>query len=282
MNQHAESGATSYIGFGRLFVYDAAGHFAAGCADLRLLEWKFLVSYFRLADAERRLSAAVVRQQRPGGNAIRVLEEERRRLGRELHTGVGQMLAAVRLQAEVIGTQLPDAPAAVAQALERISALADDALAQVRSVSRRLHPPEWQRLAIQTALRQLWELSGIPQKFDASLRLPPLAREPGLELKILIYRAAQEAFSNVLRHARASRVNATLEAQGDRLILTVADDGVGFDVAQFLAAPASLESGIGLRAIREQAAAMGGKLAVDSGPNGTKLELSAPFDSTES
>ncbi len=281
MNQHAESEPNSSIGFRGPFLHDAADRLAAGCADLRLLEFTLLRLYFRLAVAERRLSE-VARRRRLGMNPIRVLEEERRRMGRELHTGVGQIVAAIRLQVEVIETQLPEPPEAVAQALQRISALAADAMGQVRSISHRLHPPEWQRLDIQTALRQLWEFSGIPQKFEGVLNLPPLVREPGLELKILLYRAAQEAFSNVLRHARAKRVSAALETRGGRLILTVVDDGVGFDVARFAAAPASLESGIGLRAIREQAAAMEGKLTVESGRNGTKLELSTPFDSTDS
>jgi signal transduction histidine kinase len=165
----------------------------------------------------------------------------------------------------------------VRQALERISTLSRDALEQVRALSYRLHPPEWQRLTIGEALRQLWELSGIPQSFDASLRIEPLPREPGLELKILTYRAAQEAFSNLAQHARPTRVEASLETRGGRLVLTIRDNGSGFDAAKLFAAPASLASGIGLRSIREQAAGLGGRIDIRSGPEGTTLELSAPY-----
>ena len=163
------------------------------------------------------------------------------------------------------------------QALSRISSLASEALEQVRSVSARLHPPEWQRLTIEAALQQLWDLSGIPQKFEASLRIQPLPHEPDLEAKVLLYRAAQEALSNVARHARATRVAAVLETRDDFLILTIRDDGVGFDVAGLLRGPASVASGIGLRSIREQAAALGGKLEIQSGPAGTRLLASLPF-----
>ena len=250
---------------------------ALGHGDSLLsLQHGLLRHYFRLEKAERRL-AWQARQRRAGGRTVHQVELERQRLGRDLHTGVGQLLAAIRLQIESIEIQLPNAPEPVRQALERISTLARDALEQVRALSYRLHPPEWQRLTIEAALRQLWELSGIPQSFEASLRIEPLPREPGLELKILTYRAAQEAFSNLAQHARATRVEASLETRGGRLVLTVRDNGAGFDAAGLFSAPASLSSGIGLRSIREQAAGLGGKLDIRSGPTGTTLELSAPF-----
>jgi signal transduction histidine kinase len=66
------------------------------------------------------------------------------------------------------------------------------------------------------------------------------------------------------------------------MVLTMEDNGIGFDVARLLAAPASVASGIGLRSIREQAASLGGRLEITSGPGGTKLELSAPFAAPES
>jgi two-component system NarL family sensor kinase len=68
-----------------------------------------------------------------------------------------------------------------------------------------------------------------------------------------------------------------LEAQGDSARLTIQDNGVGFDVDRLLGAPANVTSGIGLRSIREQAAGLGGKLEIVSGPDGTRLELSVPF-----
>jgi two-component system NarL family sensor kinase len=186
------------------------------------------------------------------------------------------LLSAIRLQAEM-GTQLGRPPGPARESLERISRLAQDAMEQVRALSLRLHPPEWQRLTLEAAIRELWELSGIPQRFESSLRIQAFARQPSLELKTLAYRAAQEALSNIARHAHATRVEASLETRGNRLALTIHDNGAGFDAAALLSAPPSLAAGIGLRSIREQAAALGGKLTVESGPNGTTLELLAPF-----
>ncbi len=105
---------------------------------LRTLQGNMLRHFFRLQRVERRLYTHV-REQKPGGGrqAIRQMERERQRLGRELHTGVGQLLAAIRLQFEVISAQLPEAPAPVRQALDRIATLAAEALEQVRFVSRK-------------------------------------------------------------------------------------------------------------------------------------------------
>jgi len=243
------------------------------------LQSRFVQHFFRLQTAERNLSN-LMQATRPaaGISAVRQLELERERLGRDLHTGVGQLLVAIRLQLEVIATQLPAVPAGVRQALDRVATLANEAGDQVRALSRQLHPPEWQRLSLETAVRQLWESSGVPQRFEASLRIEPLPREPEQEAKVLVYRAAQEALTNLVRHARASRVDMTFEVRGDRVVLRIQDNGVGFDVAALLSAPANIAQGIGLRSIREQAAALGGALDIVSGAEGTRLELSVPFD----
>src|SRR5262245_30343443 len=238
----------------------------------------FLRNYFRLQQVERWLYERASRRRRRGNSrGVRhFLELERRRLGRELHTGVGQMLAAIRLQLEIIDAQLlvPEPP--VAEALRRISQLAEEALGQVRAVSHRLHPPEWQRLRLEDALRQLWQISGIPESFLSELRIESLDEEPDLEVKVLLYRALQEALSNLVRHAHATRAALRLERRGPMLALSVQDNGSGFDT-EMLARLAGLDAGIGLRSIREQAAELGGKLMVTSGPIGTTLEILVPF-----
>jgi two-component system NarL family sensor kinase len=270
------SGAALRIGDKlRLALGDEAG-------DLLELQSSLVKHYFRLREAERGLSSRAESLQRgTAGGAIRQIELERQRLGRELHTGVGQLLAAIRLQLEVVTLQLPNPPELVVKALARIATLASDALEQVRTISHRLHPPEWQRLTLEAAILQLWEYSGIPERLEASLRIEPLPREPEQEVKVIIYRGAQEALANSTRHARATKIDMALEARGDQVVLTMEDNGIGFDVAKLLAAPASVAAGIGLRSIREQAAALGGRLEITSGPGGTKLELSTPFAALE-
>lgn len=242
------------------------------------IEDRIVRNYLRLQRAERELSARV--RGLPNGNGGKVarqMELERQRLGRELHTSVGQLLAAIRLQLEVIASQMPDPAETVQRALDAIGRLAGDALEQVRGISRRLHPPEWQRLTLEAALGQLWDVSGIPRRFQTLLSIQPLPHEPAHEIKVLFYRAAQEALANIARHSGASRVDMALEVVGSAIALTIRDDGRGFDPSARAAAPANIESGIGLRSIREEAADLGARLEIKSGPGGTTLCVLAQF-----
>jgi signal transduction histidine kinase len=243
------------------------------------IQSRLSLHFLHLLRLERRLSArAQQRRGRGGRKAVRQIEMERQRLGRELHTGVGQALAAIRLQLEVIAAELPMPSGNVAHALRNIASLTADTMEQVRSLSRRLHPPDWQRLTLEAAIRHLWETSGVPQCFEASLTLDSLPWEPYLEVKILIYRGLQEALSNLVRHSRATRIDAALEVRDGQLLLSIRDNGVGFDAERVFSAPASAASGIGLRSIREAAQELGARLIVESGPYGTKLVISsAPF-----
>jgi two-component system NarL family sensor kinase len=148
-------------------------------------------------------------------------------------------------------------------------------------LSKRLHPPEWQRLALADAIRQLWQISGIPQRFEASLDLDELPQEPDLEVKTLVYRAMQEALSNLLRHSGATRVAVSLKLTDGILTLTVEDNGVGFDVERLSRQPAGIASGIGLRSIREQAEALDARMHVQSGASGTTLRISVAVRAAE-
>ena len=252
-------------------------------AALRHLEGRFLGHYFHLREAEQNIAERVKRGRRRAGagQLIRHVERERQRLGRELHTGVGQMLAAIRLQLDTIAAAVPDAPPGAQQALDRIALLAAEALEQVRSVSRRLHPPAWQRLTLEEALRQMWESSGVPEKFAATATIAALSRDPEPEIKALLYRAAQEAISNLVGHARATAARLSLTESEGWLRLTVWDNGGGFDVAALWETPADVSAGLGLRSLREEAAAVGATVRVESGPEGTSLIAEAPFEPRE-
>lgn len=235
---------------------------------------ELLGNYFRLQRAERKLAAAAQQRRRAEGRTpvLDQLERERQRIGRELHTGVGQLLAAIRLQAETAVTQLPHAAEAVTEALDRIRQLSEDALQQVRSVSRRIYPPDWQGLSVCEALEKLWDSTGMSRLFKGGLHMAACAEEPAQEVKVVLYRTAQEALSNITRHAVASDVKMSLHIAGDRVVLTLCDNGQGFNVDKAMG-----KDGMGLRSIRDAAYEIGGELSVESGPQGTTLKLEAPI-----
>jgi len=212
-------------------------------------------------------------------------EEERRRLARQLHDELGQTLTAAKLSLGM-ATQAAHAQAQVqpqAQELkERLvetGQLLDRAIEETRALSHRLRPPLLDELGLVPALRWLVErftgAEGLQVELEADEgevgRLGP-------ELEGLLYRAAQEALTNVVRHARATRARVELTRAEGRVRLTVEDDGQGFDVGRAL----RRGEGLGLQGLRERAALAGGTLRISSRPGtGTRLTLEVPLDGEE-
>ena len=243
------------------------------CRELQRLasmQLRASYNYLRLLEAHRALLARANGTPKTMGTVLAdSLEAERQRLGRELHTGVGQSLAGIHVHVSLLEAALPDPPEPVRQSLDRIAALAGTALEQVRGLSQRLYVPAWQAQSLGEALRSLWEASGISRKFAGTLDLRGLSGEPPPEVRRAIYLVAQEGISNVIQHADASRVRLSLGEEGGRIVLEVADDGSGFRAP---AAPA----GIGLRSMRDLVRQLGGDFQVQSPPEGTQLTISFP------
>src|SRR5260370_26918784 len=126
-----------------------------------------------------------------------------------------------------------------------------------------MHQAEWERVTLESAIRQLWEISGVPERFEASLQIDPLPWEPQLEVKILIYRGLQEALSNLVRHSEATGIAVALKVRDGQLVLSIRDNGVGFNAAAMFSAPAIVTSVLGLRSIRQSAQELGGRLEVE-------------------
>ena len=175
---------------------------------------------------------------------------------------------------ELIERKAPDLPAEIRGYLERIADLARAAGAEVRAVSHKHHPLDWQALGLLEALQKLWNESGIPDRFQGSLILPPtLHSEPSLAARVALYRIAQESLSNIIRHAGATRVSLALRETEGWIFMTVHDNGKGFDAGK-----QSFTNGIGLRTIRDQVENLTGELQIASGPDGTKLEVRIPLE----
>lgn len=214
---------------------------------------------------------------RPGRMIIEELERERSRIARELHAGAGQPLAGIKMNLETLDHCASNLPPAGRDALERLQTLADQALQQVRAVSHRLHPPDWQGLGAANALRSLVQASGLRDRMEVDLRLDALPEEPSHAVRIALYRCAQECISNVIRHSGATHLLISLApAQGDSarpaIELRAEDNGRGFT-----ADPSQTAKGIGLRAMREHATDLGGSCDVASSPEGVRVCVRLPL-----
>ncbi|CAG9173710.1 hypothetical protein LMG23992_02523 [Cupriavidus laharis] len=226
------------------------------------------ISEHREADAKlRQLAQRVVQSQ----------EEERARLSRELHDGISQLLVSVKLVLEAAANRLRLAPAegaAVAPVLGMALNRLDTVFNEVRRVARNLRPALLDDLGLFAALQHLArEMQGGSQ-LQISVAQAGTPRELPDEQATALYRIAQEALTNVERHARARRVTVALAFDPDATRLTVRDDGSGFDVARMQVDP---RRGIGLRNLRERIAALGGQFDIVSGIGGTELVATLPL-----
>ncbi|HLH27107.1 MAG TPA: GAF domain-containing sensor histidine kinase [Chloroflexota bacterium] len=197
--------------------------------------------------------------------------EERQRLARELHDSVSQALYGVSLYAEAAGRALADGETAPAAAhLREIRETVQEALGEMRLLLFELRPPLLEEHglagALEARLRAVEARAGLVTEFhgEHAARLPP-------ETEQELYRLAQEALNNVLRHAQATRVTVWLDVAPDGATLEIVDDGVGFEPAR------GCSGGFGLRGMSERAERLGGTLAVESAPGaGTRVRVEVP------
>ncbi len=212
-------------------------------------------------ESERRESAR---------QALWVLEGERRRVARELHDEVGQTLTGVMLQVEGLAAAVPEA---LREPLDELRETARHGTVEVRRIARQLRPDALEDLGLQSALQALANTFADQAHVRVDRRLEatvPLSDEQAL----VVYRVAQEALTNVARHAHAERVWLRLEHRDQQTVLTVRDDGRGLS-------PAALASSYGIRGMRERAMLIGADLSLDGeSGRGTEVRLRLPLDPT--
>jgi signal transduction histidine kinase len=195
--------------------------------------------------------------------------EERNRIARELHDAVTQKLFSLRLTAEAAAALVPRDPVRAAGELDTVRRLAAEATAELRAIVVGLRPAELDGDGLDVALRKQADLLDRVHRPTVTFTGDPVPRLPAGREEA-VYRIAQEAMHNALRHGAPARVGVTLRTENHALVLEVADDGRGFD-------PAEPSRRLGLASMRERARAAGGRLDVVSTPGaGTTVRLEVP------
>ena len=216
----------------------------------------------RLAD-ERRAGARA---------ALTAQERERLRIARALHDEAGQTLTAIALEAERAAA---DGPPAQRKRMAAIARQLHASLDEIRRISRDLRPEALDDLGLINALIALTSRAdrqgGVRIERRLATKLPPMSTE----LELVIYRVAQEALTNVLRHSQATQCLVVLESRDAEVVLRVADDGVG------MAAANTSSETIGIEGMRERALLGSGTLDIESHPGqGTQVTLRLPVESS--
>lgn len=214
------------------------------------------------------------REFRRLGRAVwNVQEDERRRLARELHDGLGQNLTALKHRLSQLLDELPADAAPLRERLATALDLCIESLQDTRQLSRLLRPPILDDLGLEPALRWLARSVSQSANFEVEVEIEPLPTLHG-ELQTLLFRVAQEALNNAAKHAAARSVLLRLVARGGYLQLQVFDDGRSCDSRAALRG-----GGSGLSGMRERLRLYGGRLELHSAPGlGTRLRAVLPLE----
>lgn len=202
-------------------------------------------------------------------------EEERQRLAQALHDEAGQALTALKLNLSLLEGDVPDQLEMLRQGLEEAIELADQTMEQLRLTAHALRPPSLDKLGLNAALEGLCRDFGTRTGLAIAYHGEPVPSLQG-ELQISLYRFVQEALANIGKHAAAREVTVIFAHTGEEIVLSVADDGRGFDLEQV--SRNEEMSGIGLVGMRERLDLLGGDLEIRTRPGkGTYLRAIVPY-----
>jgi signal transduction histidine kinase len=239
----------------------------AAVIRLRVLE--------RRSEVQKQLAQRAERHLRElSQQLVAAQEDERRKLSRELHDHVGQMLTALRMELGRID-RISITNQRLSSAVAECRQLVDEMVRIVRDLALGLRPSMLDDIGLQPALE--WQARDFSRRYGVPVDLEVTGDLGALtdQHRTCVYRVVQEALTNCIRHAHAERVTIQLHARNERLDLSVTDDGVGLD-------PALRRGGLGLRGIEERVRELGGTIDVRSAAGqGSTLTIELPLASTE-
>jgi PAS domain S-box-containing protein len=211
--------------------------------------------------------------QQLSGRLLHAHEEERARLARALHDGLSQNLALLSIEMEMFGQRLPETARQINERLEGFSKEAKRLSAEVHGISHGLHPAKLTQLGLTVALRSFCREVERAHDIEVRFEARDVPRELPPEAALCLYRVAQEAIQNVVKHSGSKRATVELETTGNRICLLVTDDGKGFETG------AERGSGsLGLVSMQERVRLVKGEVSVKSElGEGTRVEARVPL-----
>jgi signal transduction histidine kinase len=206
-------------------------------------------------------------------------EEERQRISRELHDEAGQALTALKISLEMIKGGWQEVPGVIARQMDDAIEMTDQTMEQIRLLAHDLRPPVLDTFGLTTSLeglcRDFGRRTNLAIEFSG-VTLPELPEA----VTISFYRFVQEALTNVARHADATEVKVELLDDGDKIIVTVTDNGKGFDAEAIFAG--SERGGIGLMGMQDRFELLNGWVEIVAAPGqGTRVEAHVPYREEE-
>jgi two-component system CheB/CheR fusion protein len=223
---------------------------------------------------ERKRSEEAMR--RLSGRLMRIQDEERRRLARELHDSTGQRLTAIKINLGLVQSQFAS-NSHESSTLTEAMGWVDDTLQEIRTVAQLLHPPTLDEAGLASAIR--WLADGFSNRcgIQVDLSLPDSLNRMPEEIELALFRVVQEALNNIHRHSEAKRTRIELLQRPGMATLTVSDDGKGVPAAMLLSEGETKPLGVGILGMRERLAQFGGTLEIRNGHKGATVVARVPI-----
>lgn len=208
---------------------------------------------------------------------LKVQDDERRRVARDLHDSTGQTLTALKMSVAALEEKLKQNQR-TSDVLSEIGALADQALQEIRTKSYLLHPPLLDEAGFNSAAQ--WYVDGFAKRSGIKVRLDLATKRERLPITIetALFRVLQESLTNVHRHSGALEVSIRFQYQAETVVLEIRDCGRGIPTELLRRLrEASSETGVGLAGMRERLNELHGKLEIESDPHGTSMRAIVPL-----
>jgi signal transduction histidine kinase len=231
----------------------------------------------RIRERTAEVNAANESLRELSARLLQTRDDEQRRIARELHDGVGQLVIAIKINNSAIAKENGVLSHSAVEALQQNETMLQELHQGIRNISHLLHPPLLDEVGLPVALQWYVEEFSKRSGISVALECPESLDRTASEVETAIFRVVQECLGNVHRHASSTTAGVVLEVKDDRAHLKITDKGVGISASRQHELKSHGRIGVGLRGIRERIGQLGGELNIESNAEGTTITAVLPW-----
>jgi PAS domain S-box-containing protein len=263
--RHTKNGSRVHVSLTISPVRDSQGHIMGASTIARDI-------------SERQRSEQVLKEAELSGRLLQMQDQERRRIARELHDGLGQLLAAISMNVGKVMKEKGKLSPATERCVEENSSLVEQALAEIRTLAYLLHPPMLDEVGLSAALKLYTQGFAERSKINVGLELSADLGQLPKDNELCLFRIAQECLTNVHRHSGSPEATVRLVRTSSGIELEIKDEGRGLDKGTQAKLASGESVGVGFRGMQERVRQIGGTLTVESNGHGTSVKVSLPTE----
>jgi two-component system NarL family sensor kinase len=217
--------------------------------------------------------------RRLSGQLLRLQDEQRRSIARDLHDSTGQNLVALATTLGQLHASIPSSNRKLSKFVSECQALADQCIREVRTLSYLLHPPMLDEAGLEDAIRHYVEGFAKRSGVQVELKVSPRFGRMPRDVELTLFRVVQESLTNIQRHSGSLQAEIRIDHRPEKVTLEVSDKGHGISSREQKQTPAfSLGLGVGIPSMHERVKQIGGRLDIESSSSGTTVRVTIPTD----